>query len=89
MEAGSWDGDSAACSSLEAGLGLAAWMLVARMLGIGLHGSRGPIRSLQSWNLQNLMTEPGGLQAWRLAAWMVILQPAAAWKLGWGWQLGC
>ncbi len=24
-----------------------------------------------------LMTEPGGLQAWRLAAWMVILQPAS------------
>ena len=23
------------------------------------------------------MTEPGGLQAWRLAAWMVILQPAS------------
>ena len=22
------------------------------------------------------MTEPGSLQAWRLAAWMVILQPA-------------
>ena len=25
--------------------------------------------------------EPGGLEAWRLAAWMVILQPAA-WRLG-------
>jgi len=36
MEAGSLDGDSAACSR----------------------------------------------QAWRLAAWMVILQPAATWKLG-------
>ena len=22
------------------------------------------------------MTKPGGLQAWRLAAWMVILEPA-------------
>ena len=34
-----------------------------------------------------LMTEPGGLQAWRLAAWMVILHPAAGrhggWQLGW------
>ena len=25
--------------------------------------------------------EPGGLEAWRLGAWMVILQPAA-WRLG-------
>ena len=25
--------------------------------------------------------EPGGLEAWRLAAWMVIPQPAA-WRLG-------
>jgi len=25
--------------------------------------------------------EPGGLEAWRLAAWMVNLQPAA-WRLG-------
>ena len=25
--------------------------------------------------------EPGGLEAWGLAAWMVILQPAA-WRLG-------
>ena len=25
--------------------------------------------------------EPGGLEAWRLAAWTVILQPAA-WRLG-------
>ena len=25
--------------------------------------------------------EPGGLEAWRLAAWMAILQPAA-WRLG-------
>ena len=62
-------------------MGLAAWMLVAMEAWecwpsdyIGLHGSRGPIRSLLSWNPQNLMTEPGGLQACRLAAWMVILQ---------------
>ena len=41
-----------------------------RMFPPGLDGSRGPIRSLQSGNLQNLMTEPGGLQAWRLAASM-------------------
>ena len=33
-----------------------------------------------------LMTEPGGLQAWMLAAWMVILHPAAG-RHG-GWQLG-
>ena len=26
------------------------------------------------------MTHPGGLQAWRLAAWMVILEPAGASK---------
>ena len=31
--------------------------------------------------------EPGSLESWRLAARMVILQPAA-WRLG-GWQLGC
>ena len=33
------------------------------------------------------MTEPGGLQTWRLAAWMVILHRAAGrhggWQLGW------
>ena len=45
----------------------------------GLDRSRGPIETLQSWNLGTslLMTQPGGLQAWRLAAWIVILHPEA------------
>ena len=55
-----WQVGSAACG-LEAWLGLALWMLVARMLG-----------TVQSGNLHNLVTEPGGLQAWRLAAWMLV-----------------
>ena len=44
-------------------------------------------RSLQSWNIHNRMTEPRGLQSWKLAAWIVILHPAAGrhggWQLGW------
>ena len=39
----------------------------------------GVVPQLELCNLGTsiLMTEPGGLQAWRLAAWMVILHPAA------------
>ncbi len=90
MEAGSLDGDSGADVRGCHGFGSILWEKVRRDIKTRLrrdYTGGVVIKGVCNLGTSILMTEPGGLQAWRLAAWMVILHPAAGrhggWQLGW------